>query len=113
MELTQDGLRLVAESERMRVVFEAGRLVELRDKARNGESLAGAGDVRIPMLLLHGADDPLCAAYGSRTFFEQLRTEGSDLRIYPELRHEIFNEPEQESVFADLLEWTSKLGGVG
>ena len=33
---------------------------------------------------------------------------GSDLRIYPELRHEIFNEPEKESVLADLLEWIRK-----
>jgi alpha-beta hydrolase superfamily lysophospholipase len=75
-------------------VFDAGR-----------RTLAGAADVRIPMLLLHGEADPLCPASGSRSFYEQLGTPGSDLRIYPELRHEIFNEPEQERVFADLLEW--------
>jgi alpha-beta hydrolase superfamily lysophospholipase len=74
--------------------FDAGR-----------RTLAGAADVHIPMLLLHGEADPLCPASGSRTFHEQLGTPGSDLRIYPELRHEIFNEPEQERVFADLLEW--------
>jgi alpha-beta hydrolase superfamily lysophospholipase len=27
------------------------------------------------------------------------------LRVYPELRHEIFNEPEREKVFADVLKW--------
>ena len=71
-------------------------------------TLPRAGQVRVPMLLLHGQEDRLCPAYGSRTFFEQLTTSGSDLRIYPELRHEIFNEPEQEQVFADVLDWIRK-----
>jgi alpha-beta hydrolase superfamily lysophospholipase len=76
--------------------------------AASGRTLARAGEVRVPMLLLHGGDDPLCPSYGSRAFFEQLAAPGSDLRIYPELRHEIFNEPEQEQVFADLLDWLRK-----
>jgi len=57
------------------------------------------------MLLLHGADDPLTPASGSRAFFEQLDASRSELRIYPGLRHEIFNEPEQEQIFADVLAW--------
>ena len=67
-----------------------------------------AAEVKLPMLILHGEQDPLCLAEGSRAFFEQLVSAGSDLRLYPELRHEIFNEPEQEQVFADLLEWAHK-----
>ena len=65
----------------------------------------GASEVSVPMLLMHGEDDPLCPAEGSRAFRSGLRTEGSELRIYPRLRHEIFNEPEREGVFADLLAW--------
>ena len=71
-------------------------------------TLASAGEVRLPMLLLHGEDDPLCAAQGSRTFFEQLTTVGSELKLYAGLRHEIFNEPEREQIFADLLVWMRK-----
>ena len=81
-------------------IFDAGR-----------RTLRGGADVRLPMLVLHGEADPLCPASGSRTFYEQLGTAGSDLRIYPKLRHEIFNEPEQESVFADLLEWLREREG--
>lgn len=66
---------------------------------------AGASQVQIPMLLLHGEADRLCAARGSRTFHGQLRGPGHRLRIYPQLRHEIFNEPEHEQVLEDLLEW--------
>lgn len=71
-------------------------------------ALAGAPQVALPMLLLHGEDDPLCMAEGSRRFFEALprdRVKGSDVRIYPGLRHEIFNEPERGEIFADVLTW--------
>jgi len=81
-------------------MFDAGR-----------RTLPGGADVRLPMLLLHGEADPLCPAAGSQTFYEQLGTAGSDRRVYPGLRHEIFNEPEQESVFADLLEWLREREG--
>jgi alpha-beta hydrolase superfamily lysophospholipase len=76
---------------------------ELFDAARR--TAAGAAAVALPVLLLHGEDDPLCPASGSRDFHAGLRAHGSALRLYPGLRHEIFNEPEQEDVFADLLEW--------
>ncbi|MDJ0850168.1 MAG: alpha/beta hydrolase [Myxococcota bacterium] len=61
--------------------------------------------VEVPMLLLHGEEDPLCPAEASRAFFAGLRSPGSALRIYPRLRHEIFQEPEREQVFSDLLGW--------
>lgn len=66
----------------------------------------GGAAVEIPMLLLHGGADPLCAASGSEGFFESLTGEvrhASDLRVYPELLHEIFNEPERYEIFTELL----------
>jgi alpha-beta hydrolase superfamily lysophospholipase len=66
---------------------------------------ARAGQVAVPLLMLHGATDPLCAAEGSRRFHAGLTAAGSALRIYPELRHEIFNEPEREAVWQDLWTW--------
>jgi alpha-beta hydrolase superfamily lysophospholipase len=64
-----------------------------------------AGQVEVPLLMLHGEDDPLCAVEGSRAFSAGVRTPGSALRAYPKLRHEIFNEPEREAVWQDLLDW--------
>jgi alpha-beta hydrolase superfamily lysophospholipase len=73
---------------------------------------AQGGRVQLPMLLMHGQDDPLCLPAGSEEFHASLpgASGGSDapaaeLRIYPGLRHEIFNEPEREKVYCDLLEW--------
>jgi len=65
----------------------------------------GGAEVRVPVLILHGAEDRLCHVDGSREFAKGLTAPGSDLRVYPELYHEIFNEPEQETVFADALAW--------
>jgi alpha-beta hydrolase superfamily lysophospholipase len=69
---------------------------------------ASAVRVEVPMLLLHGEDDPLCLVQGSRDFFDGLprdRVSGSRLRTYPGLKHEIFNEPERLQVYEDLFEW--------
>jgi alpha-beta hydrolase superfamily lysophospholipase len=80
--------------------------VELMDAVTR--TAGGGGDVALPMLLLHGGADSLCAPAGSQAFFESLgerAAEHSALRVYPQLRHEIFNEPEQDEVFANVLEW--------
>jgi acylglycerol lipase len=67
---------------------------------------ASAGSrIRVPMLLLHGEDDPICPVMGSRLLFSQLEVGRAALTTYPGLRHEIFNEPEHEQVFEDLLGW--------
>ncbi len=68
----------------------------------------GGAEIEVPMLLLHGAEDPLCSAAGSEAFFASLPAGASPpsaLKIYPGLRHEIFNEPEKEQVYDDLLAW--------
>ncbi len=70
----------------------------MRESARN---------VDRPVLLLHGEADPLCLVQGSRNFFAALPkgVAQSELRIYPGLKHEIFNEPEKKQIWAEILEW--------
>lgn len=69
---------------------------------------AGAADVRVPVLLLHGEEDPLCPVRGSADFHARLRVP-SRLRTYPRLRHEILNEPERAAVLEDAFEWIRRL----
>jgi len=64
----------------------------------------GAADIEVPTLVLHGEDDPICPVEGSRSFANALAPR-SELRIYPGLRHEIFNEPEREAIFEDIADW--------
>jgi alpha-beta hydrolase superfamily lysophospholipase len=64
-----------------------------------------AAKVRVPLLMLHGEEDPICPVAGTRRFFAGLSVEPRRLQVYPGLRHEIFNEPEQLRVFEDVLAW--------
>jgi alpha-beta hydrolase superfamily lysophospholipase len=74
-------------------------------------TVSGGADVRMPMLLLHGERDRIAPIEGSRSFFEGLAVSGKCLLTYPGLRHELFNEPERETVFEALLDWVG--GGTG
>jgi alpha-beta hydrolase superfamily lysophospholipase len=68
----------------------------------------GAGEVELPVLLLHGGADPICPPSGSEAYFARLpsdRVAGCELHILPGLRHEIFNEPEREAVFEQMQRW--------
>jgi len=73
---------------------------------------ASADPIDVPLLVLHGADDPIVRAEGSRRFFARARGPGSELRLYPKLLHEIFNEPEQEEVMRDVLDWLEAREGA-
>ena len=64
-----------------------------------------AGKIRLPMLLLHGEADSMAAAEGSRFLHEHISSPDKTLQIYPQLYHEIFNEPERELVLTDVLNW--------
>ena len=72
---------------------------------------AGAGErVPVPLLGLHGADDPICPSSGTERFLEAVRVPGSACKVYPGLRHEIFNEPEREQVWGDVLSFLREVG---
>ena len=71
------------------------------DRAHRGRA---ACSVRVPLLMLHGEADPLCPPRGNaQSSTDSCAVGGAPARVYPELRHEIFNEPEQEQVFEDVL----------
>lgn len=77
--------------------------------AAGPRTLAEAGRVAVPLLLMHGEEDPLCDVAASRAYFAGVKSAGSALRTYPGLRHEIFNEPERHRVYEDLWSWLEEL----
>lgn len=56
----------------------------------------------LPLLWAHGADDQLVPLGGTRSGIEHLRGERYVERIYPEARHEIFNEINADEVLSDV-----------
>ena len=73
---------------------------------------AGAKNITLPMQMLHGEKDSMASPAGSRFLYEQLGSKNKDLKIYPELFHEVFNEPEREQVFKDMLSWLEDTLGL-
>ncbi len=61
--------------------------------------------ITLPLLVMHGAADAMTAPEGSEVFHQAIASEDKSLRIYPELYHEIFNEPERETVLEELSSW--------
>ncbi|MDZ7587821.1 MAG: alpha/beta hydrolase [Parasphingorhabdus sp.] len=60
------------------------------------------------MLLLHGEKDTLAAPEGSQLLHQKIASGVKELKLYPGLYHEIFNEPEQDEVLADMIGWLDK-----
>ena len=86
--------------DRMSVRFAAG-MSQMVDAIR-----VAPEQIERPILILHGGADPICPAEGSRQLFAELAPEiasRSAIEIYPDLRHEIFNEPERERIWQDML----------
>jgi len=64
-----------------------------------------AGGFTKPLLVVHGEDDRLILASGSEHLAECVASEDVHLKIYPELFHEVFNEPERDRVLDDVVSW--------
>jgi acylglycerol lipase len=104
------GLDLQGLSTDPRVIeaYLADPLVERKMTASLAAELLGAvertgpngSDVALPLLALHGGDDPICPPDGSERFAAAARA-GRFVR-YAGLRHEIFNEPSHRDVLADV-----------
>lgn len=68
-------------------------------------------EISLPLLILHGGSDPICPAAGSDIVYRNAGSSDKTLRIYPNLFHEIHNEPEQETVFAEIAAWLDRRVG--
>ncbi|MEP2102210.1 MAG: lysophospholipase [Parasphingorhabdus sp.] len=68
-----------------------------------------AAKITLPTLMLHGENDSLTAPEGSVFLNENIGSEEKMLRIYPELFHEIFNEPEKDMVLTDMTDWIKRI----
>ena len=77
--------------------------LEMLKAMQNAE--AKAAQIQLPMLLLHGAYDTLATPEGSQMLFDTISSDDKQIKIYPEMYHEIFNEPERDDVLSDMTDW--------
>jgi acylglycerol lipase len=69
---------------------------EVREKAHN---------LRLPLLVLHGAEDGLVPAAGSEELASAASSRDKECEVLPGLRHEILNEPEGPQIGERILAW--------
>ena len=58
-----------------------------------------------PLLVVHGSDDRLIPVAGSHRLVENVGSTDVELKVYPGLYHEVFNEPERDRVLDDVVSW--------
>jgi alpha-beta hydrolase superfamily lysophospholipase len=68
-------------------------------------TLGRADAFPLPLLLLHGADDPINSPEGSRLFHARCGHADHALRLYPGSRHEIHHDVGRADMERDLLRW--------
>jgi acylglycerol lipase len=64
-----------------------------------------AAAITAPLLVVHGEEDKLIPVKGSRHLMECVGSKDKELKVYPKLYHEVFNEPEQAEVLDDVVSW--------
>lgn len=69
------------------------------------QTLLSAHRFAHPLLLLHGADDPINAPEGSRRFNDACGHPDHMLRLYPGSRHEVHHDIGRADFTRDLLRW--------
>lgn len=69
-------------------------------------------EFRAPVLIMHGGADRLTEPEGSRQLYRRASSKDKSLKMYEGLYHELVNEPEQETVMQDMLNWMQRRLGI-
>jgi alpha-beta hydrolase superfamily lysophospholipase len=89
------------------LVCQNGFTVRVAVEARRAmkEMSTRAAALRDPLLILHGGCDRICGPAGARALFAKAGSTDKTIRVYEDLYHEVLDEPERETVLADLTGW--------
>lgn len=77
------------------------------------ECLKRAGEMCLPLLIIHGQDDQIVASQGSQDFFRLASSSNKEIALLPDLYHECFHElpPGPEQAYRSLDEWLQSVLG--
>ena len=66
------------------------------------------GQLKLPVMLTHGGDDPIIDPVGSTDLFEDITVPEKTLHIYPGSYHEPHNDLDADVVTADITAWLAQ-----
>jgi alpha-beta hydrolase superfamily lysophospholipase len=64
-----------------------------------------AGEIRTPVLVMHGTRDRLASVEATKALFARLASTDKELVIYEGYYHELFNEPEKQQLYERVTAW--------
>jgi alpha-beta hydrolase superfamily lysophospholipase len=70
-----------------------------------GIAQSRASRFRLATLMVVAGDDHIVDAAGSQAFYQQLPADLATFHAYPHMYHEVFNEVDANTVFADVRNW--------
>jgi alpha-beta hydrolase superfamily lysophospholipase len=73
------------------------------------EVMNRGGQLKLPLLILHGGADKINAVAGSEAFYSVAGSKEKQVLIYDGFYHEIFNEIGKVKVFSDLINWMDSI----
>lgn len=76
------------------------------------QAMAAAESIKVPVLMQLAGEDRLVSTQASREFFERLPNKKSQLIVYPESLHEIFNDLDRDKAIADLKKFLNSYLGA-
>jgi acylglycerol lipase len=62
-------------------------------------------EITLPFLVMHGGADKVTSPRGSEMLYQQAQSTDKTLKLWPEDRHEIFNELDADAVIATMCDW--------
>ncbi len=65
-------------------------------------------ELRLPLLILHGEEDGVTPVSSSQTLYEIAGSPDKTLKTYPQMRHEILNDPDRRIVLDDIMTWLAE-----
>ena len=74
-------------------------------RAAGEQALQEAGKLRVPLLLLHGDDDPITSHHATRELFDRAGVADKTLQILPQSRHETHNDLDRDLVIRAIGDW--------
>ncbi|MCW7073926.1 MAG: lysophospholipase [Methanophagales archaeon] len=69
---------------------------------------AHSGDLRMPLLIVHGTDDKIASPDGSREYFQNVIFDDKEFREYEGGYHKLFNDIIKEQVLTDTEQWLER-----
>jgi alpha-beta hydrolase superfamily lysophospholipase len=69
------------------------------------EIKARAGQIRAPVLVMHGTHDHLASVEATKALFAGISSSDKELAIYEGFYHELFNEPEKQELYERATAW--------